>query len=82
MGKAHVSILQRSYLICAIILNAARNMYKRWLNVVNSPADGIAVGEREGLSHKPVETGAAGHMSNRCLSSVVEAGISVGYAPE
>ncbi len=62
--------------------NAARNMYKRWLNAGNSPADGIAVGEREGLSHKPVETGAAGHMSNRCLSSVVEAGISVGYAPE
>ena len=62
--------------------NAARNMYKRWLNAGNSPAAGTVVGGREGLSHKPVETGAAGHMSNRCLSSVVEAGISVGYAPE
>ena len=54
----------------------------RWLNAGNSPAAGAVVGGREGLSHKPVETGAAGHMSNRCLSSVGEAGISVGSAPE
>lgn len=62
--------------------NAARNMYKRWPDVVNGPAAGAVVGTGQGVLCKPVETGTTGRMSNQRLSSVCEAGSSDGFTSE